>query len=440
MIHAENIPDALRSLPQWVAWKYVENGGAKPRKIPVDPRTGRNASTSDPTTWGTLDDAVGANTREGMAGIGTMFAAGGGITGIDLDDCVVGGQINPAALQLIAHFNSYCEISPSGNGVKIWVRGTKPPGSPCKVEMPAGSACSRVEVYDRGRYFAVTGKRITSVSGEVEFRQAELDGLCTKLAKIAAAKTKPTTTAPEVITAAPVIAPAQAEPSTPSDAVAKCRNYLSHVPGAISGQGGDKATFRVACIIWEFGVGDAEAMALISDWNTQCTPPWLPADLARKLAIAQTKVRADGRFGIRDGHVAPGHTIHRDLPKWITDLPTSGKGKLTIYQRAIMQVIADACGPQPLDGFGSLGIATLGMSTIAERAKVSRPTAVKHLRVLVSMGVLTKIETGGIAYTTGECLANRYAVPGQHGLVYQPTVVKVLATVPHPTNPVKYGG
>lgn len=44
-----NIPGELKSLHQWVGWKYETRGG-KPTKIPKDPKTGANASSTDANT------------------------------------------------------------------------------------------------------------------------------------------------------------------------------------------------------------------------------------------------------------------------------------------------------------------------------------------------------------------------------------------------------
>ena len=54
-----NVPEALRALRQWVAWRYVRRDG-KQTKCPVKPTKGGSASSTDPTTWGTFEQAVAA--------------------------------------------------------------------------------------------------------------------------------------------------------------------------------------------------------------------------------------------------------------------------------------------------------------------------------------------------------------------------------------------
>jgi primase-polymerase (primpol)-like protein len=60
---------------------------------------------------------------------------------------------------------SYSEVSPSGTGVKVFLRGKLPAG---------GNRRGNVEMYDRGRYFAVTGRRLDSSPATVNDRGQEL--------------------------------------------------------------------------------------------------------------------------------------------------------------------------------------------------------------------------------------------------------------------------
>jgi hypothetical protein len=69
----------------------------------------------------------------------------------------------------------------------------------------------------------------------------------------------------------------------------RARDYLAHVPGAISGQGGHKATFHAACVLVNgFALSTSEAMPLLMEWNAGCCqPPWREAELRHKLAGAE---------------------------------------------------------------------------------------------------------------------------------------------------------
>lgn len=66
------------------------------------------------------------------------------------------------------------------------------------------------------------------------------------------------------------------------------KEALAKLPPAISGSHGHDATFRAACLLVSFGLGDYDAMALLREWNgTHCQPPWREKELAHKLADAR---------------------------------------------------------------------------------------------------------------------------------------------------------
>jgi len=173
------IPAALRERSQWVCWKYITRGG-KQTKCPVNARGGGRADSTDPATWASFDEVVAAWKAGGYAGIGYVFTADGPIAGIDLDGCIDdAGNIVSAAREIIDALNSYTEISPSGRGVKVFIAGRKPEGVGCKSKAIAGFKES--EVYDRDRFFTVTGQRVPDTPAEVEDRQSALNALCIRL-------------------------------------------------------------------------------------------------------------------------------------------------------------------------------------------------------------------------------------------------------------------
>ena len=79
----------------------------------------------------------------------------------------------------------------------------------------------------------------------------------------------------------------------------RCRAYLAAMDPAVSGDHGHDQTLRAACECYRFGCGDAEALALVKEFNSRCQPPWSDAELQHKLADARRKVEEDGQVGIR---------------------------------------------------------------------------------------------------------------------------------------------
>src|SRR5437879_9159262 len=151
----------LKSLPQWVCYTF-------PDKKPINPHTGYGADCNDPTSWGTYNQARFAWKKHNYPGIGFEFIREQGLAGIDLDKCIIDGEISESAQKIILRLNSYTEVSPSGKGIHIWVRGNIP------TNLKADGDNLGVEMYDHQRYFTVTGKHISGTSETIEDRQEEL--------------------------------------------------------------------------------------------------------------------------------------------------------------------------------------------------------------------------------------------------------------------------
>jgi DNA primase RepB-like protein len=72
------------------------------------------------------------------------------------------------------------------------------------------------------------------------------------------------------------------------DPIERARRYLARVPPAVAGQHGDVHTFRVCCrLVRGFALADEEALALLTDWNTGCHPPWCQHELLDKIRRAR---------------------------------------------------------------------------------------------------------------------------------------------------------
>lgn len=155
-----NIPAELQELRQWVLWRYIwkvdENTGrAEWAKLPVQ-SDGSAAKSNDSSTWATFKDALNAwdTAQSSFDGIGFMFTPESGIVGVDVDNCVEadeGGdlRISKVGGRVIELLDSYTELSPSGSGIHVLV----------KAELAEALKDSKtgIEVYNKGRYFTVTG-------------------------------------------------------------------------------------------------------------------------------------------------------------------------------------------------------------------------------------------------------------------------------------------
>jgi primase-polymerase (primpol)-like protein len=150
------IPDELKAREQWVNWRPEKrNSENKPTKVPVNPTTGDLASSTDLSTWTDFETACElAQNSNAKLGIGFVFTVSDPYVGIDLDRCrdPNTGAMDDWAQGIIDLLNSYTEISPSGTGVKIICKGTKP---------GTRSRKGKVEMYEHSRFFTLTGNVLT---------------------------------------------------------------------------------------------------------------------------------------------------------------------------------------------------------------------------------------------------------------------------------------
>ena len=182
---ADALPDALVDRDQWVCWRTHDRDG-KPTKVPLIPGTTQFASTTDPTTWTSFLQARQAAANTPVEGLGFVFTADDPLVGIDLDDCRDPDAETPTAwaAEVLDTLDSYSEVSPSGTGYHVIVRGERPEGR---------NRAGDLEVYDRSRFFTVTGDHVAATPETVTARE---DALATLVEEELAA-TSTTTTSSE---------------------------------------------------------------------------------------------------------------------------------------------------------------------------------------------------------------------------------------------------
>ena len=142
MITPTNIPAELRALKQWVCWR-LEPAVPKPKKMPYT-ITGGHASSTNPETWATFAECVAAVGPRQYTGVGFVFTAADPYVGLDFDG-MTWAEVAPLVTDLLP---AYVEVSQSGKGIHVIVRGTLPDGPRRK---------GNIECYQNARYFALTG-------------------------------------------------------------------------------------------------------------------------------------------------------------------------------------------------------------------------------------------------------------------------------------------
>lgn len=107
----------LKEKMKWCVWKYMDTGKKKLTKVPYNPLTQKTISVSDEGNFLNYDTVLPF--LKDYDGLGIRVSKG--LVAIDIDDCVINGQLNHLAKEIINHFqNTYIEFSPSSSGLRIF--------------------------------------------------------------------------------------------------------------------------------------------------------------------------------------------------------------------------------------------------------------------------------------------------------------------------------
>jgi primase-polymerase (primpol)-like protein len=170
------IPPELILRRQWVFWRHEERDG-KLTKVPITGQ-GYHASVTNPDHWSSFEYLTEFLRKrpDFAAGTGFVFTPEDPFSGIDLDHIWQSDADEGAswAMGILSQFaDTYQEASPSDTGLKIWCRAQAPRCGRWPV------AAGAIEVYDRARFFAVTGRHTGSLT--ITDHQADVEALVANL-------------------------------------------------------------------------------------------------------------------------------------------------------------------------------------------------------------------------------------------------------------------
>lgn len=346
----DRIPCSMREWDHWVYWRYeltLRNEKPKWDKVlksrppvveglPGQRRPLGYASSTDPSTWTDFNDVMAdiilleeAAKAPGRVGVGYVIDDRDPFTVIDLDDCrdPDTGDITPAASAIISRFDSYAEVSPSGKGVKIFIRGKTADGSRTRTSRHPG-----IEIYSRKRFCTVTGLRLSGSPAEPQCRQAELEAFHAELFPEAPpAPTAPPSsprqgsTSPNHPPTLPLRLPLGLLDHEVIDRARRARNgdrFERLWNGDASGQGGDRsaADFALAAHL-AFWVGpDVSRIMSLMRQSGLARPKWDRPDYLLRTVERAVAGRVDYYTGERP------HAEHRrrSCPQQAPPVPAKG--------------------------------------------------------------------------------------------------------------------
>ncbi len=142
-----NIPPSLRHQPAWAVWRYTQDAAGRWSKPPSQPN-GEPADGREETTWHGFDECYEAYRQGEWDGLSFCVDPRWGLVGVDLDHV---REHQSEADRIVGLLDSYTEMSPGGDGLRVFVKGRLPEGRRRR---------GWVEIYDHHRFLSVTGQRL----------------------------------------------------------------------------------------------------------------------------------------------------------------------------------------------------------------------------------------------------------------------------------------
>lgn len=362
------LPTDLTDKDQWVVWKYIDG-----RKVPVQVGTGTAASSTNPSHWSSYRDAVDyLASNQKLNGLGFVFIEDDGLVGIDIDNCIKDGEITPKLEDLLESFESYAEISPSGEGVKIFGKG-RPIGKGRRLNHDG----FEMELYSNSRFFTVTGNTIfesdvSDVEGTVDYilHQHSQDYYL-----------------PEVKADVPEVG------ARPADWREQVSRYLTGCRPSVEGDGGDKQMYSVACsLACKFDLAFEELVEFLQEYNHRSEPPWDQYEIEHKAKYAMMSKASCDQIG--SGYTSRVEVVSeipeidrpdRGVPSSLYDVPpfmaaimntitnVNSRHSQALSLSGAIAIMAHACGRRFSDESGlftNLYMVTLAPSSGGKQAVV----------------------------------------------------------------------
>jgi putative DNA primase/helicase len=170
--------DDLKPQKRWVCYKSVED------KAPMNPHTGKNAKSTDESTWATYDEAKAAVKRYRFGGVGIVLIPDDNIIGVDFDDCISDTKEGLVIHPMVSAWRSrmlhtYCEQSPSGTGLHLF--------GFAKIDHAFKRVIDGigVEIYSQARYFTVSEIHIEDHAESIGDIQHVVDDMLAQLSNLA---------------------------------------------------------------------------------------------------------------------------------------------------------------------------------------------------------------------------------------------------------------
>jgi AAA domain len=181
-VNFKHIPEGLREHPNWIGWKAVWDDAKhkwikQPRftagafgLLPINRQLGIDFKTAHANL---------AKAGDNLTGIGYLMNRPHGLVIFDLDHCVESGKVADWARALLQTLGSYAELSPSGTGIRVVVKGDLADGDFSNHEVGIEGYCGSA-----GRFLTITGQHLKDTPYDVnEVPETTLDSIRARYAR-----------------------------------------------------------------------------------------------------------------------------------------------------------------------------------------------------------------------------------------------------------------
>lgn len=204
----------LKTYPNWLVFRMLPKGsGSGWSKDPWQSQVPARARNNDPATWTRFEKAAlrgAVTTPDSECG---NFIYGFALDPeavplvcVDIDHAVdtETGLIHPFAEEAVRRANSFTEVSFSGTGFHIFVRGLSPLGRDTTSRKPAGVGSDsplKVDVFSRNRFIALTGDHFSPSPRDIRDAHEFLNWLAESLGLLVTVKPQATLIVDEPVAA-----------------------------------------------------------------------------------------------------------------------------------------------------------------------------------------------------------------------------------------------
>jgi putative DNA primase/helicase len=191
VVNFDALPADIQQGKRFCCWRAIPDKG-KPKKIQKRPWRADGVGLltwSNPLNLLSFDEVkslyltgqdLPEHNGKHFAGIGYILNGTSDLVCVDLDSAIDDrGKVKPEAHPILERLNSYTEISPSGEGLHIWVKAQMDGPNIPQIAL----AGQKIEIFVRSHHVTLTGDVLPGYE-RLESRQAETEALYYKLQAI----------------------------------------------------------------------------------------------------------------------------------------------------------------------------------------------------------------------------------------------------------------